>query len=233
MKLGKLRADFLRLAIVASSSLAAGATMAHEQGDWIARAGSATVSPSGSSGLIATTATGALAGTSVEVADDTQLGLTIAYMLTDNVGIELLAATPFEHNIQARGLSAYGFNTTDLGSAKHLPPTLVAQYYFLNSNSSVRPYLGLGLNYTKFFSEDLTGFAENELAADHLKLDDSFGVAWQVGIDWQINERYLLNASVWNLDIETDAKFDSALGEVSVNVDVDPWVYMVGIGYKF
>jgi len=233
MKFGKLRADFLTLAIAASSSLLAGAATAHERGDWIVRAGSATVSPSGSSGLISAAATGALAGTSVEVADDTQLGLTIAYMLTDNVGIELLAATPFEHSIKAKGLSAYGFNTTSLGSAKHLPPTLVAQYYFLGSSSSVRPYLGFGLNYTKFFGEDLTGFAENELAAEHLKLDDSFGVAWQVGIDWQISERYLLNASVWNLGIATDAKFDSALGQVSVNVDIDPWVYMVGVGYKF
>jgi len=233
MKSGKLNPDFLTLAIVASSSLLAGAAVAHEQGDWIVRAGSATVSPSDRSGLISAAATGALAGTSVEVADDTQLGLTVAYMLTDNVGIELLAARPFEHSIQAKGLSAYGFNTTNLGSAKHLPPTLVAQYYFLDSNSSVRPYLGLGLNYTKFFSEDLTGFAENELAAEHLKLDDSFGVAWQLGVDWQISERYLLNASVWNLDIATDAKFDSALGRVSVNVDIDPWVYMVGVGYKF
>jgi len=233
MKFAKRRTEFLMLAIAVSSSLLAGAAKAHEQGDWVVRAGSATVSPNGSSSLITTAATGVLAGTSAKVADDTQLGLTVAYMLTDNVGIELLAATPFEHSIQAQGLSAYGFNTTDLGSTKHLPPTLVAQYYFFNSNSSVRPYLGLGLNYTAFFSEDLTGFAENELAAENLKLDDSFGVAWQLGIDWQISERYLLNASVWNLAIDTEAKFDSALGQVSVDVDIDPWVYMVGIGYKF
>jgi outer membrane protein len=233
MKSCKFTAGFSTLALVLSSSLVCSVAAAHEQGDWIIRAGSATVSPDESSSLISTTATGVLANTSAEVADDTQLGLTLAYMLTDNIGVELLAATPFDHDIKAQGLSAYGFNTSHLGSTKHLPPTLVAQYYFLNSNSSVRPYVGLGLNYTTFFSEDLSGFAENELAASKLKLDDSFGVAWQLGVDWQINDRYLLNASVWNLDIGTEAKFESALGQVSTKVDIDPWVYMVGIGYKF
>ena len=52
-------------------------------------------------------------------------------------------------------LSGYGFTTTDLGSAKHLPTTVTALYYFGISSSVVRPYIGLGVNYTTFFSESL------------------------------------------------------------------------------
>lgn len=219
------------LAIVLSSL--ALTSVAHEKGDWIIRAGAAMVNPDESSGNISTTATGSLANTGANVGNDTQLGITVAYMLSDNIGFELLAATPFEHDVGAKGLGAYGFDTTDLGSVKHLPPTLMAQYYFFDKTSRLRPYAGIGLNYTTFFDESLNGFAKNELGASDLSLDDSFGLALQVGVDWELSDRYVLNAAIWNLDIDTEAEFDSALGRVKVDVDIDPWVYMLGVGYKF
>lgn len=219
------------LAVVLSSLALTG--VAHEKGDWIVRAGAATVNPDESSGNISTAATGSLPNTGASVGSDTQLGITVAYMVSDNIGLELLAATPFKHDVDAKGLGAYGFDTTDLGSVQHLPPTLVVQYYLFDKTAQLRPYAGIGLNYTTFFSESLSGFAKNELGAGGLSLDDSFGLALQVGVDWQLSERYVLNASIWNLDIDTEAEFNSALGRVKVDVDIDPWVYMLGVGYKF
>lgn len=207
--------------------------MSYEQGDWIVRVGVTSVQPDESSSTISTTATGALPDTAVGVDGDTQIGLNIAYMWSDHIGIELLASTPFEHDIKAKGLDLYGFNTTDLGSAKHLPPTLSAQYYFMEAQSPVRPYVGVGINYTAFFSESLSSDAKTELAANGLDLDDSIGLSAQIGIDWSINKKWLINASIWHMDIDTTATFDSALGQVSVDVDIDPWAYMVSAGYKF
>ncbi len=70
--------------------------------------------------------------------------------------------------------------------------------------------------------------------SDHLSLDDSWGLSLQVGLDYHINDKWLLNAAVWNLDIETTATIKTAnLGKIKTDVDIDPWVYMVGVGYKF
>jgi len=221
---------------VASVALIGGISqpaVGHEAGDWIFRAGLVNVDPDASSSLISTADTGPLPGTGADVDDNTQLGLNLVYMYSDNIGIEVLAATPFEHDLEAEGLGAYNFDVTDLGSAKHLPPTVTANYFFGTADSTIRPYLGVGVNYTTFFSEDLSGSARSGLGASGLDLDDSWGIAWRGGIDWEINDSWLVNASFWILDIETDASFNSALGKVKANVDVDPMVYMISLGYRF
>ncbi len=108
-----------------------------------------------------------------------------------------------------------------------------ALYYFGTSWAHLRPYIGIGANYTTFFSTDLSSQARTELAAGSLELDDSFGLSARAGFDFKLTDNWMLNASVWNIDIETDASFNSALGKVKVGVDVDPWVYMISLGYKF
>lgn len=205
----------------------------HEAGDIILRVGAVSVQPDESSSLISTAATGALAATEVGVGDNTQLGLNLVYMWSDNIGIEVLAATPFEHDLTASGLDAYGFSTRDLGSSDQLPPTVTLNYFLGAANSLIRPYVGIGVNYTTFFDKSLSSQAKSELGANRLDLDDSFGVAYRAGVDFSIGDNWILNASLWNIDIETDASFNSALGKVQVNADIDPWVYMVSLGYRF
>jgi outer membrane protein len=207
--------------------------LAHEAGDIILRVGATQVAPDDSSSVISTTSTGPLAGTSVSVDKSTQLGLNLVWMWTDSVGLEVLAATPFDHDLRVSGLDQYGFSTTDLGSAKQLPPTLSALYFFGSSSSRVRPYIGAGINYTTFFSKDFTSQAETELGANGLDLDDSWGLAGRAGIDIDLSDKWLLNASVWTIDIDTDASFNSALGRVNASVDIDPLVYMISLGYQF
>jgi outer membrane protein len=219
--------DAKRALLAAGITLLTLSAQAHKAGDWIVRAGAAVVDPDESSSVLKTSGAGNLAGTGVGVDSGTALGLTVAWMVTDSIGIELLAATPFEHDLSAQGV------IDDLGSIKHLPPTLSVQYYFL-PGSEVRPYAGIGVNYTTFFSESLSGGAKSALGASNLKLDDSVGLAAQLGVDWQISDRWLVNAAVWHIDIGTDASLETtAVGRVKVDVDIDPWVYMVGLGYKF
>ena len=207
--------------------------LSHEAGDFILRVGAVSVEPDESSSLISTVDTGALAGTKVGVGDNTQVGLNFVYMLTDNIGAEVLAATPFEHDLTAIGLDQYGFATRNLGTTDQLPPTLTFNYFLGDANSTIRPYVGLGVNYTTFFDKSLSGQARTELAASSLDIDDSFGLAYRAGIDWSLSDNWMLNASMWKIDIDTDASFNSALGKVTADVDIDPWVYMISLGYRF
>jgi outer membrane protein len=232
MRKSVLSASLLALAIASPLALA------HQAGDIIVRGGAATVDPQEDSSRISTSATGAIDGTSAGVGSSTQLGLTGTYMLADHIGIELLAATPFDHDISVKGIDAAlgtpaGTIDGSFANVKQLPPTLSLQYYPMAPSSAFQPYVGAGLNYTVFFDDSLTSRQEAN-GFSNLDLDSSVGLAFQVGADYMLTDNILLNAAVWYLDIDTTATADhSALGKVEVDVDVDPFVYMVGLGYKF
>ena len=220
----------MRNSILAASLLALAvaspAALAHKEGDIIVRAGAITVDPHESSGDI--NAGGAdIPGSKATLDSNTQLGLNFAYMLTDHVGIELLAATPFSHDVGTKGLGGL-----KLGSIKHLPPTLSAVYYPMESGSVFQPYVGLGLNYTWFFDTELTSEAEGQ-GFNGLDMDDSWGLAYQVGADYMLTDNLMLNAQGRYIDIDTTGTTHLGTTKVKVDVDVDPFVYMVGLGYKF
>ncbi|MDH2436230.1 outer membrane protein OmpW [Pokkaliibacter sp. MBI-7] len=205
-------------ALIAAAVLASSA-QAHEKGDILVRAGVATVVPHESSDDV-------LGLGEFRINNDTQLGLTFTYMLTDNWGVELVAASPFKHNI---GLKATG----DIASAKHLPPTLLGQYYFGQADSKVRPYVGLGVNYTFFFDEEFNQTGKNA-GLSNLDLDSSVGLAAEAGVDVMVTDKWFANAAVWWMDIDTKANFDVAGGgHQSIDTSIDPIVFMLGVGYKF
>ncbi|AZL66766.1 MULTISPECIES: OmpW/AlkL family protein [Pseudomonas] len=214
-------------------ALAAPVAHAHQAGDFIIRSGAITTAPNENSGDIKLDGA-KVSGTKATLDSDTQLGLAFAYMLTDHIGLELLAATPFKHTVGVKGLGA-GLDGK-LADIKQLPPTLSLQYYPMDASSKFQPYAGVGLNYTLFFDEDLSSNRKAQ-GFSNMKLKDSVGLAGQLGMDYMLTENLLFNAAVWYVDIDTKATIDgpSALGvgKTKVDVDVDPWVYMVGLGYKF
>jgi len=223
-------------AAVTATLLATAGMMAqaHEAGDIILRAGFATVSPNDESDRISLpTASPTVLPAGVSVDDDTQLGLMGTWMFADTWGLELLAATPYEHQLSLPDLGI------DAGSTKHLPPTLSMQWYPRGGMPGWQPYLGLGLNYTHFFDEtvdaQLSGALGEVLGASsaRLELEDSFGLAGQAGVDLPLNDRWMLNAAVWYIDLGTEADIVTDVGTVSFDVDIDPWVFNIGVAYKF
>ncbi|MGJ8687737.1 MAG: OmpW/AlkL family protein, partial [Spongiibacteraceae bacterium] len=171
---------------------------------------------------------------SVGIDNDTQLGITVEYFLDAHWGIELLAATPFEHTATGRG----AIQGLDIAEFKHLPPTLMAVYHFSPMNG-LQPYVGAGVNYTFIYDEDITpeahaAFAGLGLHNGNMKLDDSMGASLQAGVDYHVNDKWLINASARWIDIDTEAKiiFDSG-DKLSTDISVDPWVYTLSVGYKF
>ena len=199
------------LPLLIAAAFASPAAMAHQAGDILVRGGLAFVSPQTSSDDVLGTG-------ELDIDSNMQLGLTLSYMLTDNWGVELLAATPFSHSVSTPGLG-------EVAKAKHLPPTLMAQYYFGDANSKVRPYVGAGINYTTFFDEEGRG----ALAGTDVSVDSSWGLAGQVGLDMAINDRWFVNASAWLIDIDTDVH--TAVG--TINTSIDPVAFMFGVGYRF
>ncbi len=205
--------------LIAATLLAAGfsaSVSAHQAGDIIVRAGAVVVAPNESSDDVA-------GNGEFQISNNTQLGLNFGYMLTDNFGVELLAATPFSHDVSLGG--------NKIAETKHLPPTLVAQYYFGNAQSALRPYVGVGVNYTNFFDNEFTNDLNGALT--DLSMSTSWGLAAQAGIDYQVNKNWLVNASVWYAQISTDVKFKLAGDTVVIDTDINPWVYMVSVGYTF
>ena len=228
MRTSLFTASLLALAIAAPLA------HAHQAGDIIVRAGAITVDPQESSSDIWVGALGTdVAGTKATLDSDTQLGLNFAYMLTNNIGIELLAATPFSHNVGVKGMPGpfAGLNG-NLGELKHLPPTLSVVYYPLDAASAFQPYVGAGINYTWFFDTELSSAAEDK-GFSGLDMKDSWGLAAQVGMDYMLTDNIMLNAQVRYIDIETTGTTNFGGSKVKVDVDVDPFVYMVGLGYKF
>ncbi|MDX2322268.1 MAG: outer membrane protein OmpW, partial [Moritella sp.] len=196
---------------------------AHQQGDIIVRAGAMVVAPNESSDDVNITGLGNLG--EFQVNDNTQLGLNFTYMATDNIGIELVAASPFTHEV---ALEATGV----IAEVSHLPPTLLAQYYFGDSGSKFRPYVGAGINFTVFFDTDFNSTGTGAGLSD-LDLSNSVGLAAQVGVDYKINKKWLVNASVMYADISTDVTFKAGTDSYKIKTDIDPLVYMVSVGYVF
>ena len=216
----------LCLTLAALSPLAG----AHQQGDWIVRGGLTTVAPDESTSNIV--AGGNDLGVALNIDNDTQLGLNVAYFITDKINIELLAATPFKHDVNFSVADPLGTGN-QLGEVTHLPPTLTANYYFNDASSAFQPYIGVGINYTFIFDEEFTGANEDAGLSD-LSLDNSFGLSAQVGMDYQIDTKWHVNASVRFIDIDTEATFKvgDAAGKVS-DIEIDPWVYTISVGYTF
>ncbi len=201
--------------------------MSYEAGDNILRLGAAMVAPTENSDALELNGV-ALPGVEANVDNNTQLGITYTYMLADNLGIGVLAATPFEHDLSVNDLGL------EAGSIEHLPPSITLQYFFCDNDSAFQPYVGAGVNYTTFFDEDIDDELEAVFGSGDLELDDSVGLALEAGFDYALGDHWLLSAQVWYLDIGTTAEFDFDSGaQIEVDVEIDPWVYMVSVGYKF
>ncbi|WP_019626092.1 OmpW family protein [Thioalkalivibrio sp. ALJT] len=181
-------------------------------GDWLIRGGLTHVAPKSDNGTLTH-----LGNASVDLGSDTKPSGNITYMLTDNLGLELLVAIPFKHDITIDGIGK-------VGTTRHLPPTLSLQYHF-NNGSGIRPYVGAGINYTFIFDQDTSAV----LGAD-VDLDDSWGAAVQAGIDFAVDDNWFVNGEVRWIDIDTDASLEGThLG----TVNIDPWTFGVNLGYRF
>ena len=214
--------------------LQAPASLGYEAGDWLIRGRMVIVEPDENSSTVKAGGV-PLAGGKVGLENDAVPEIDFTYMLSRNWGLELILASS-EHDIEGAGtLGALG----GIADARTLPPTLTLQYHF-RPHGAFRPYAGVGVNYTHFFDEDAVSSFQNGIAGGRadVDLDDSFGLAAQVGADFAVNADWFVNVDLKYVQMDTEATIKTAappagLGKVKVDVEIDPWIFGIGIGRRF
>ncbi|MBO9538386.1 OmpW family outer membrane protein [Herbaspirillum sp.] len=195
-----------------ASTFAAPAAFAQEaQSPWLVRVRAVNISPENKSDPVAGVTT---QSDQLTVSSKTIPELDISYFFTPNIAAELILTYPQKHDVRLSG--------QNIGSFKQLPPTLLLQYHF-TPESRFSPYVGAGINYTRISNTNVLGGAA--------ELDNhSFGGALQAGLDIKIDKHWLVNFDLKKVQIRSDVKIGGA--KVS-SVRIDPWLFGVGIGYRF
>ncbi|HEY0200940.1 MAG TPA: OmpW family outer membrane protein [Burkholderiaceae bacterium] len=152
-------------------------------------------------------------GLDLSINDKWMPELDISYFFTPNIAAELILTYPQKHTLSAGG--------TDIGSLKHLPPTLLAQYHFTNL-PGFKPYVGAGVNYTRFSSVNLPAGVDIDR--------NSWGGALQAGVDIPLDKNLYLNFDLKKVYIKTDV---SAAGTTLGSFKVNPILFGVGLGWRF
>ncbi|MEQ0924823.1 OmpW family outer membrane protein [Acinetobacter schindleri] len=192
-------------------------------GQWQVKVGASVLAPTQETDLIPGTVNDAKASSELNFTPS------VEYFFNDNVSAELLLATPFNHDVDMAG-------GVKIASLKHLPPTLTAKYNFKNS-SRFTPYVGVGATVFIPWDEEFSQAAKNVLQVAKLDADVSYGVAGQIGFNFQPadakNWGVFVDARYADLNTDLEAKTANGtkidLGEFGI----DPWVYTIGYSYKF
>jgi len=162
-------------------------------------------------------------GGDVTLTNDYVPELDLTYFFTKNIAAELILATT-QHDVKAISTAA---GDIPLGDVRLLPPTLTLQYHF--NGDMVHPYVGAGVNYTLFYDEN------SGPVADKVEYDNAFGFAFQLGFDFDITDKWFINLDAKYLLLNTDVTVNAttALGAtVGADVDINPFIAGVGIGYR-
>ena len=190
------------------------------QGNWLIRARAVRLDMANKSDPIPALA---VPRDAITVNDKTIPEVDISYFFTPNIAAELVLTVPQKQTVTVQQ-SALG-GPVDIGTFKHLPPTLMLQYHFL-PEATFRPYVGAGLNYTRISSVKLAVPTVGPLQLDN----SSFGLALGAGVDIAIAKNVFLNFDVKKVQISSDV---TQWGQKLSTVKLDPWLFGVGVGYRF
>jgi len=232
-----MKKSLLVLALVAAFA----PTLAQaEAGDWVVRARAANINPNEDSDLGKTVNKNVAPvmsnGAELKVDSNTILEFDISYYFTKNIAAELILATGSKHDVSVSREPGAVVPNQLLGSVDVLPPTLTVQWHF-NPDQTIDPYVGAGINYSAFLDKKLE-VRQGPLAGSDIKVEnDSWGYALQAGVDINLKDGWLINADVKYISLDTDVKLRNPLaGNAWTKIDdldINPWVFGLGIGKKF
>lgn len=151
--------------------------------------------------------------------------------LSDKWNLEFVAGLPPKHKVYGRGtLAPYGV----IAEVKQMAPTVFLNYNFGDASDSFRPFVGVGLNYTKFIDRETTPISRIATGGPtSIKLTDSFGVAAQIGVNYKLTDRWVITASVAVADVQSDLTSTTGSIERKTSIDFRPVVAGIGLGYRF
>ncbi|HKX42789.1 MAG TPA: OmpW family outer membrane protein [Burkholderiaceae bacterium] len=217
------------LAVVGTLAGAALPAAAQSAGSVLVRVGATQIKPNVDSGDLSPPS---LPGTKASVRSDTQLGAGLTYMVTDNIAVDIPIATPFTHELDGDGaISGVG----KIGETKALPITVMGQYRFLDAKAPLRPYVGAGVTYAKFYKAQstaalsgLTGGTPSNPTT--LSIKSKFAATIELGASYTFNDRWFVDATVLHTFLKTRATLSTGQ---TLDMKLDPDTFALAVGYKF
>lgn len=218
-----------RVLLLAGGLAVAGTAVAQSGGVFVGRLGITQIRPDVTSGNLTAPA---FAGTQADIESNTQPTAGITWFWTDRIAIDLPLAAGFKHEIVGDGAIA---GVGKIGEVKALPITLLAQYHFGPANAALRPYLGIGPTYAKFYKARstatltaLTGGTPDDPTT--LKMDSKLTVTLQAGLGWRFDRQWGLDLAILKTPLKTRATLSTGQ---TLDAKVDPWVISAGVTYRF
>jgi outer membrane protein len=160
---------------------------------------------------------------SMEFDDVYALLLSYQFALTPNVGLQL--ATSLGGSFTATGINgaaALGrLFKADLFSAAGF-----VNYHFFEPTNALRPFLGLGVNYTAFSGVQ-------SYAGQNVDIDNTWGLAAQAGVRYRIDRNWSLVGTLGTAWVKSDVSMNTAAGALRTEVDFRPVVVGIAVGYSF
>lgn len=209
-------------------ALGAASAFAQKAGSWSASVGVTKIAPDVTSGNLSAPS---LPGTKVDVGDNTQLTGAVNYSYTDNIAVSVPIGFGFKHNVVGMGAIA-GVGT--LATTKALPITLLGQYRFGAANADLRPYLGGGLSYVKFYKTNstavLTAITNPGGPATTMSFESKFAPTIQLGLTYNINDKWYLDGNYTKTFLKTTGTLSTGQ---TLNATLNPDGFTFQVGYKF
>ena len=179
-------------------------------------------------------------GISLEVFNKTTTFFSYTREINDQWDVELALGLPPTHDIALKinnpnlPASAQAHNGQIGAKVRQVAPTLFANYKFLEKSSPFRPYIGVGINYTRFDKTSLTaaGSAFNG-GATSLALEDSVGLALQGGVVYSFNDLWSVSAALATAQVKSKITTNTLGIERSADIRFKPRVFTVAVGYSF
>jgi outer membrane protein len=209
------------LAVTLAVPSLASAQATQADGPWLVRLRAINIDPNPSNSQTGTG--GFVPSNSINISSTWAPEVDISYFFTPNIALELVLTYPQKHNVSVSGVPGVG----DVGSIKQLPPSLFAQYHF-NTGTPFKPYVGAGL--TWFYITDNNLNVNGASILDVRKSNWGFGL--QAGLDYALTKNWYLNADVKYIWVETELTDTAGLG-IDTKLKVNPWVWGLGVGYRF
>lgn len=200
-------------------AVAGGSVQALEAGDTLLRLGSSTAIPHEHTSLTLGNGTPVAGDLALERAG-AAVG-SLSYMFTPNFALGFMITTPFKHQ-----LIGHSGLTVLAGDFDVLYPTLTAQYH--QEFDNFKPYVGIGATYAMFMGEDVN---ETVLPNESLGLDDKLVGAFELGLDYKLNETTYVNISAVYIDLQTDAQIRGG-ADLNIDMEINPVLWNFSFVHK-
>ena len=194
-------------------------------------------------------------GTGGQIHNTFTAELSTTYFVTDNIALDLVTGIPPKLKLYAQGTVApFGpggpslglGNLQPLATTRSWPPVLFLKYFFGNAQTKLRPFVGIGANYTWYSHTELNptfSGALQQVAGPggqvKASLSPSWNPAFAAGASYNFSKNWYATARVTYLPLKTNATVSSvaANGQTvlsnTTHIKADPWISFVGIGYRF